>query len=70
MEKIEVFEVDDNGKIIENYLWDAYEINDAIDEGKNIIQHGWQDRLFEPRYDFEQEKWVEGLSEEEVRQRE
>ncbi|HSH25175.1 MAG TPA: hypothetical protein VLA13_06520, partial [Massilibacterium sp.] len=68
--KIDVFEVDDNGNIIENYSWNAYEINDAIDDGRNIIQHGWQERLFEPRWDFEQEKWVEGLSDEEVQQRE
>lgn len=69
-EKTEVFEVDDNGNIIENYSWNAYEINGAIDEGRNIIQYGWQERLFEPRWDFKQEKWVEGLSDEEVQQRE
>lgn len=68
-EKTEVFEVDNEGNIIENYSWNAHEINDAIDEGRNIIQHGWQERLFEPRWDFEQEKWVEGLSNEEVEQR-
>ena len=70
LEKIEVYEVSDDGSIIENYLWDAYEINEAISEGRYIIQFGWQDRLFEPRWGFEQEKWVEGLSNEEVRQRE
>lgn len=70
-EKIEVFEVDENGKIIENYSWDAYEINEALDEGRHIIQRGWQDkRLFSPKWNFESEEWHEGLSEEEVQQRE
>ena len=70
-EKTEVFEVDNEGNIIENYSWDAYEINKAIDDGKYIVQHGWHNkRLFNPVWDFEQEKWVEGLSDEEVQQRE
>lgn len=70
-EKIEVFEVDENGSIIENYSWDAYEINEALDAGRNIIQYGWRGkRLFSPKWDFNLSDWVEGLSEEEVKRRE
>lgn len=69
-EKIEVFEVDEQGSIIDNYLYDAYEINEAIDEGRLIIQQAWVDRLFIPKWDFESETWVEGLSKDEVDSRE
>lgn len=70
-EKIEVFEVDENGKRIENYNWDAYEINDALNDGRNIVQHGWHNkRLFNPVWDFEREEWIEGLSTEEIEKRE
>lgn len=64
--KIEVFEVDNNGSIVENYLYDAHEINEAIDDNRTIIQSGWDKRLFEPKWDFESKEWIEGLSEEEV----
>lgn len=70
LEKIEVYEVSDDGTIIENYLWDAYEINEAISEGRHIIQFGWQRSLYEPKWDFVKEEWVEGLTDEEVQQRE
>ncbi|WP_277680254.1 hypothetical protein [Gracilibacillus dipsosauri] len=70
LEKIEVYEVSDDGSIIENYLWDAYEINEAISEDRHIIQFGWQGSLYEPKWDFVKEEWVEGLTDEEVRQRE
>lgn len=67
--KIEVYEVDERGKIIENYMWDEEEINDAIRQGRNIITTLWQDRLFTPSWDFSQGKWIEGLSESEVNAR-
>ena len=70
LEKIEVYEVSDDGSIIENYLWDAYEINEAISEGRHIIQFGWQGSLYEPKWDFEKQEWIHGISEEEIEQRE
>lgn len=69
-EKIEVYEVSDDGSIIDNYLWDAYEINEAISEGRHVIQIGWQSSLYEPKWDFEKQEWVNGISEEEIERRE
>lgn len=70
-ELIDIFEVNENGEVIENYSWDAYQINEALDEGRYIVQQGWQDkRLFSPVWDFESGDWVEGLSEIELHQRE
>lgn len=70
-ELIEVFEVDAHGDIMENYIWSTREIYEAIEAGRNIILHGWQDkRLFSPKWDFSLGEWVEGLSEAELQQRE
>lgn len=70
-ELVEVFEVDDDGNIVENFIWSTYEINEAVDEGRNIVKHGWEGkRLFSPRWDFILEEWTEGLSEDELQQRE
>ena len=67
----EVFEVNEDGNIINNYLWNITQINEAIRKGRNIIQSGWKDKhLFEPKWDFVKEEWVEGLTDEEVQQRE
>src|SRR5690625_633096 len=68
-EKIEVYEVSDDGSIIENYLWDVYEINEAISEGRYIVQFGWQGSLYEPKWNFEKQEWVNGISEEEIQRR-
>ncbi|WP_054859147.1 hypothetical protein [Gracilibacillus sp. JCM 18860] len=67
----EVFEVDGQGFIIENYPYSEKEIQNAIDNGKSIITKGWQDlRLFKPKWDFETEQWIEGLTSEEIAERE
>ena len=65
-ETIEVYEVDENGVIIDIYSWDAYEINEAISEGRNIIQFSWQGSLHEPKWDFEKQEWIHGISEEDI----
>ena len=69
-EKIEVFEVDKQGNLLESYIWDAYEIDNAIAEGKIIIQHGWGGSMYEPTWDFKKQEWVHGISEEEIQRRE
>lgn len=69
-EMTEVYEVDDKGVIIDSYLWDAYQINDATKEGRHIIQTKWEGSLHNPIWDFGNKEWVHGLSEEEIRQRE
>jgi len=66
----EVFEVDVNGTIIDSYLWDENQINDATKEGRHIIQTKWEGSLHNPIWDFGNQEWVHGLSEEEIRQRE
>lgn len=66
MESKQVFEVDENGKIIEIYLMSDEEIEQS---DKVLITQDWQEtRLFEPRWNFDTEKWEEGLTEEEIQE--
>lgn len=64
--KKQVFELNEDGTIKEVLLMSDEEIENT---DKLIVMEGWQDGLFEPRWDFEEEKWVEGLSDEEVERR-
>ena len=67
----EVYLVNQEGKIIEYLLMTDSEITEARNEGKLVIKKGWSEkRLFEPKWDFDGEEWVEGLTEEEVQERE
>jgi hypothetical protein len=63
-----VIEVNDQGEIMEYYTMSDEEINEALGEGRNIISEPWQEPFFEPKYDFELNAWVEGLTPEEVEQ--
>lgn len=45
------------------------EIEEAKNEGRNIITEPWQESFFEHKYDFKTNTWVEGLTPEEVAQR-
>lgn len=64
--KKQVFELNEDGTIKEVLLMSDEEIENT---DKIVVTESWQDGLFEPRWDFEQEKWVEGLTEDEVQQR-
>ena len=64
--KKQVFELNEDGTLKDIFLISDEEIENT---DKLIVTEGWQDGLFEPKWDFEQEKWVEGLSDEEVEQR-
>ena len=64
--KKQVFELNEDGTLKDIFLISDEEIENT---DKLIVTEGWQDGLFEPKWDFEQEKWVEGLSGEEVKQR-
>ena len=63
----QVYELNQDGTLKDIFLMSDEEIENT---DKIIVTESWQDGLFEPRYDFKQEKWVEGLSDEEVQQRE
>lgn len=66
-----VIEVDQEGMIIEYLLMNNEEIEQARKNGRLIIEQGWNDQtFFEPKWDFVNEEWVEGLSDEEVQKRE
>jgi hypothetical protein len=62
----ECFEVDENGRIIEVYFYTFEEIEDEISKGKRIIEFGWTDIIYTPKFDFGANKWVEGLTQEEI----
>lgn len=64
--KKQVFELNEDGTLKDIFLMSDEEIENT---DKIIVTESWQDGLFEPKWDFEQEKWVEGLSNEEVEQR-
>ena len=68
--KKDVFEVDQEGMIIEYLLMNDEEIEQARKNGRLIIEQGWNQTFFEPKWDFVKEEWVEGLTDEEVQQRE
>lgn len=61
-----VIEVDQQGNLIDELLMAEEDIEMAKDEGRHIILSVWETPLFEPKYNFENETWVEGLSNEEV----
>ncbi|NBJ71350.1 MULTISPECIES: hypothetical protein [Clostridia] len=65
--KTEVIEVDAEGEIIDNHLMDSDEINEAVNEGRFIVKNGWTNRLFHPKFDHLSKKWVEGLTVEEIK---
>lgn len=60
-----VVEVDEHGDIIEYYLMNDEEIKNARNEGRYIITKTFEG-LYQPKYDFEQEKWIEGATQEEI----
>ena len=62
----QVYELNQDGTLKDIFLMSDEEIENT---DKIIVTESWQDGLFEPKWDFEQEKWVEGLSDEEVEQR-
>src|SRR5690625_1366129 len=68
--KKDVFEVDQEGMIVEHLLMNKEEIEQARKNGRLIIEQGWNQTFFEPKWDFVKEEWVEGLTEEEVQERE
>ena len=46
------------------------EFKEALENGRKLITLPWKEPLFQPKYDFETDTWVEGLSAEETAQRE
>lgn len=63
---IPCWEIDQSGNIVEHYLMDNEEIQEARDEGKFIITKSWDNPFFKPKYDFTLDDWVEGLTQEEI----
>lgn len=63
--KVNAFVIDEQGYITEYILVLPYDVLQ-----KNIIKESWIQRLFVPRWDYENSLWIEGLSPEEVAIRE
>lgn len=63
--KINAFVVDEQGYIIEYILVLPYDVLE-----RNVIKESWNQRLFVPKWDYENSLWIEGLSPEEVAIRE
>lgn len=64
--KKQVFELNKDGTIKEYLLMSEEEIKES---DKLIVTEGWLESFFEPKWDFEQKKWIEGLSIEEIQRR-
>lgn len=60
------WEVDSSGKIIEHYLYTDEEITKLKDSGQIIIDFPWEEGTYKPKFDFKSNKWVPGLSDEEI----
>lgn len=56
----EYWEVDEAGRIIDNYFWDGNRLQEALNEGRIFVEEGWQEVLYEPIYDHETKQWKEG----------
>lgn len=66
-----IFEVNLNGELIDIDELSEEEVKKARKEGKHIVTFGWHGkRLFKPKFNFELNDWVEGLSPEEIAERE
>jgi hypothetical protein len=63
---IQVWEVDQNGNIIETYLWTQEEIDTAKEEGRKIIDFPWGEGFYSPKFDLANNKWVEGMTQQEI----
>ncbi|MGN7938495.1 hypothetical protein [Metabacillus sp. 22489] len=63
--KINAFVVDEQGYISEYILVLPYDVLE-----RNVIKESWNQRLFVPKWDYENSLWIEGLSPEEVAIRE
>lgn len=63
--KVNAFVIDEQGYITEYILVLPYDVLE-----RNIIKESWTQRLFVPRWDYENSVWIEGLSPEEVAIRE
>ncbi|MFC4387527.1 hypothetical protein ACFOZ1_06830 [Gracilibacillus marinus] len=61
------FEINSNGEIVEYLFLSDKDIYNARANGRIIITKNWiNQRLFMPKWDFKNEIWIEGLTEEEV----
>ena len=61
---IEIFEVDKNGHIIENYLHDE---KLTLPEGSFVVER-LPVGIHRPKWDFENKKWIDEITEEELRE--
>jgi hypothetical protein len=60
------WEIDENGEIIEHYLFSDKELEEAKAQGKVIIDFPWSDPYYRPKFDQVSKNWVEGLSQAEI----
>ncbi|NEX77369.1 hypothetical protein G4Z05_00430 [Bacillus thermocopriae] len=56
---IQVWEVDSDGNIVEHYLMTQKQIDVARKEGKILIEFPWGEGFYSPKFDLENNKWIE-----------
>lgn len=62
---VEVFKVDQDGKVVDNLLMLEEEIEENDDPF--LIPFGWSDKqLYMAVFDFDSNEWVEGMSDQEI----
>jgi hypothetical protein len=63
---IPVWEVDDDGNIIEHYLMTEKEYERALFDCRHVIDFPWGEPFFRPIFNFDTGQWIEGMSLEEI----
>lgn len=54
------WEIDKDGKIIENYFWSEKNLEEGIKEGRIFVDTPWNEGMYEPRYNHTTKEWEEG----------
>lgn len=54
------WEVDAEGRILENFFWDEKRLQEAVEEGRFFVSEPWGEGLHEPIYDHDLKEWKEG----------
>jgi arabinogalactan endo-1,4-beta-galactosidase len=62
----EVYEIDENGYLIDNYLMSEEQIQEETQKGRIFVEGWYSQSFYKPRYDFEKKAWIEEAVEEDL----
>lgn len=62
----EVYEIDKDGYVIDNYLMTEEQIEEATASGRIFVSGWYTESFYKPRYDFSTQSWIEEMTVEEI----